>query len=90
MKKHPFDPWSFMFGLFLAVVGLVLLVPATPLVRPQAISALIGIGGPVLVILVGLSFMAPLFRRKPLSIEDLSQPPPPLTDELPPSPLDSL
>lgn len=89
MRRHPFDPWSFAFGLFLAVVGLVLLVPATPFVRPGLISAVIGIGGPVLVILVGLAFMAPLFRKKPEATEAPPLPPE-FADELPPSPLDTL
>lgn len=85
MKRHPFDPWSFIFGLFLSSVGLLLLVPATPFVRPDAISNFMGIGLPALVVVAGLALLAPIFRKKPETV-----PPPPFTDELPPSPLDSL
>ena len=84
MKQHPFDPWSFLFGLFFSAIGLVFLIPATPFVRPQTFTNLIGIGGPILLVLTGLALMAPLLRRKPEPVS----PPPPLTDELPPSPLD--
>jgi hypothetical protein len=84
MKQHPFDPWSFLFGLLFAAIGLVFLVPATPFVRPQMITNLFGIGGPVLLVLAGLALMAPLLRRKPQPVP----PPPPMTDELPQSPLE--
>ena len=88
MKKHPFDPWSFFFGVLIAGIGLLFLASDTLIARPQVVFDAIGIGGPLLVVVAGLALMAPVFRRKTETNDD-STPPvmPDVTDELPPFPL---
>lgn len=88
MKKHPFDPWSFFFGVLIAGIGVLFLASDIFIARPQTIFNTIGIVGPLLVVVAGLALMAPVFRRKSRSKdESLASVDPDVTDEFPPSPL---
>ena len=61
MKSHRFDAISFISGLVVALVGLVFLVPQTPVDLIDAVTSLGAWFWPVLLLAVGLAILVPVF-----------------------------
>ena len=68
MKSHRFDAISFISGLVAALIGLVFLVPQTPLDLIDAVTSLGAWFWPVLLLVVGLAVLVPVFVKR--SAED--------------------
>jgi hypothetical protein len=68
MKSHRFDAISFISGLVTAMVGLVFLVPQTPLDLIDALTSLGAWFWPVLLLVIGLAVLVPVFVTR--SAED--------------------
>jgi len=58
MARHPFDALSFLFGLFFAAVGLVLVVG-----DPARGTIALGWAGPAVAICLGVVILFAAFRR---------------------------
>ena len=91
MKAHPFDPWSFIFGvLFVVVGGTFLLVD-----EPFPLFTILSYGGdwliPIVVMVVGLAILVSTVGRwrrpQPEPVDELEQIPAEVMAELPPDPL---
>ena len=66
MKAHKFDAWSFIGGLVLFVVGLLVLLPdTTALLEIQQLSLFFDLILPVLALVVGVALVVPALRRRP-------------------------
>jgi hypothetical protein len=63
MKQHPLDPWSLIGGGFLALVGLLFLIPAQPFDITDGFREFFGWAFPVLVVAGGLALIGPALRR---------------------------
>jgi hypothetical protein len=63
MKQHPLDPWSLIGGGFLALVGLLFLIPAQPFDITDGFREFFGWAFPVLVVAAGLALIGPALRR---------------------------
>ncbi|CAN5128694.1 hypothetical protein BH18ACT5_BH18ACT5_10280 [soil metagenome] len=74
MKSHRFDPWSFVFGLLIVVVGLFFLTTTTVINLARQIDASLDLGLPILALVIGAALVVPALRR-PKSV------PEPLTPE---------
>ncbi|MGQ0847859.1 MAG: hypothetical protein ACT4OP_01830 [Actinomycetota bacterium] len=91
MKRHTLDPWSLVGGMFLTGLGLAFLLPFQPFGLAQDVRTIFGLVVPALVIVAGFALVAPSLRRRPepetppVTPEELAA-----TEELPPSPLDTL
>jgi cytochrome c-type biogenesis protein CcmH/NrfF len=73
MKRHAFDPWSLIGGVFLAAIGGIFLIPAQPLNFSNQFTEVLAWAGPVVIVLVGVALIVPALKRR--------QPPPePPTD----------
>jgi hypothetical protein len=68
MKSHRFDAISFISGLVAALIGLVFLVPQTPLDLIDAVTSLGSWFWPVLLLVIGLAVLVPVFVKR--SAED--------------------
>jgi hypothetical protein len=64
MKSHRFDAISFISGLVVALVGLVFLVPQTPVDLIDAVTSLGAWFWPVLLLAIGLAVLVPVFVTK--------------------------
>jgi H+/Cl- antiporter ClcA len=64
MKSHKFDAISFISGLVVALVGLVFLVPQTPVDLIDAVTSLGAWFWPVLLLAIGLAILVPVFLRQ--------------------------
>ena len=64
MKSHRFDAISFISGLVVALVGLVFLVPQTPVDLIDAVTSLGAWFWPVLLLAVGLAVLVPVFLTR--------------------------
>ncbi|MGH8926079.1 MAG: hypothetical protein ACRDWA_15800 [Acidimicrobiia bacterium] len=65
MKAHKFDAWSFVGGLVLVSVGLlVLLADTTTLLEIQQLSLFFDLILPVLALIVGVALVVPGLRRR--------------------------
>jgi hypothetical protein len=64
MKSHRFDAISFISGLVVALVGLVFLVPQTPVDLIDAVTSLGAWFWPVLLLAIGLAILVPVFLRQ--------------------------
>jgi hypothetical protein len=63
MKQHSLDPWSLIGGGFLALVGLLFLIPAQPFDITDGFREFFGWAFPVLVVAAGLALIGPALRR---------------------------
>lgn len=64
MKSHGFDAISFFSGLVIALLGLVFLIPQTPV---DVIDALTSLGSwfwPAVLLLLGIGVLIPVFLPK--------------------------
>jgi hypothetical protein len=65
VKAHKFDAWSFVAGLVLIVVGLLILLPnTTTLLEFQQLSLFFDLILPVLALVVGVALVVPAIRRR--------------------------
>jgi len=64
MKPHRFDAISFISGLVATVVGLVFLVPQTPVDLIDAVTSLGAWFWPVLLLVVGIAILVPVFMTR--------------------------
>jgi len=64
MKTHRFDAISFISGLVATVVGLVFLVPQTPVDLIDAVTSLGAWFWPVLLLVVGIAILVPVFMTR--------------------------
>jgi hypothetical protein len=64
MKSHRFDAISFISGLVAALVGLVFLVPQTPLDLLDAVTSLGAWFWPVLLLVIGIAILVPVFMSR--------------------------
>ena len=69
MNRHPLDPWSLIFGLFLSVLGIAFLVPAEPISFTNGLTELLGWAVPLLVVLAGVALILPTLRRRSAAAE---------------------
>ena len=63
MKSHKFDAISFISGLVAALVGLVFLVPQTPVDLIDAVTSLGAWFWPVLLLAIGIAVLVPVMAR---------------------------
>ncbi len=64
MKSHRFDAISFISGLVVALVGLVFLVPQTPIDLIDAVTSLGAWFWPVLLLAIGIAILVPVFLTR--------------------------
>ena len=64
MKSHRFDAISFISGLVVALVGLVFLVPQTPVDLIDAVTSLGAWFWPVLLLAIGVAILVPVFLTR--------------------------
>ena len=64
MKSHRFDAISFISGLVVALVGLVFLVPQTPVDLIDAVTSLGAWFWPVLLLGIGIAILVPVFLTR--------------------------
>jgi len=64
MKTHRFDAISFISGVVATVVGLVFLVPQTPVDLIDAVTSLGAWFWPVLLLAIGIAILVPVFMTR--------------------------
>ncbi|MGH8873363.1 MAG: hypothetical protein ACRDWS_15490 [Acidimicrobiia bacterium] len=64
MKSHRFDAISFFSGLVIALLGLVFLIPQTPVDIIDALTRLGSWFWPAVLLLVGIGVLIPVFLPK--------------------------
>lgn len=68
MKLHRFDPWSFVSGLVLIVIGLFFLTTTNPIDLANRLDAAFDLGLPILALVIGAALVIPAVRRpKPVA-----------------------
>ena len=72
MKSHRFDGVSFISGLVAALVGLVFLVPQTPVDLIDAVTSLGAWFWPVLLLVIGLAVLIPVFVTRSAEDEEVT------------------
>jgi hypothetical protein len=72
MKTHRFDAISFISGVVATVVGLVFLVPQTPVDLIDAVTSLGAWFWPVLLLVVGIAILVPVFMTRSGQDEEAS------------------
>ena len=72
MKSHRFDAISFISGLVAALIGLVFLVPQTPLDLIDAVTSLGSWFWPVLLLVIGLAVLVPVFVNRSAEDEEFA------------------
>ena len=84
MKSHRFDAISFISGLVAALVGLVFLVPQTPIDLIDAVTSLGAWFWPVLLLAIGIAILVPVFMARGRSEDEAraSLPVPERSDDL--------
>ena len=83
MKSHRFDAISFISGVVAVVVGLVFLVPQTPVDLIDAVTSLGAWFWPVLLLVIGLAVLVPVFVTRSGDDEETAPVPVPSSgDEL--------
>ena len=70
MRSHRFDAISFISGLVVALVGLVFLVPQTPVDLIDAVTSLGAWFWPVLLLGIGVAILVPVFMARSREEED--------------------
>ena len=83
MKSHRFDAISFISGLVVALVGLVFLVPQTPVDLIDAVTSLGAWFWPVLLLAIGIAILVPVFLTRSDEKDDFA--PVPASGGTPPS-----
>lgn len=63
MKSHRFDPWSFIFGLIITVVGLFFLTTTDAFNLAGRLDAVVDLGLPILALVIGAALVVPALRR---------------------------
>ena len=84
MKSHRFDAISFISGLVVALVGLVFLVPQTPVDLIDAVTSLGAWFWPVLLLAIGIAILVPVFLTRGDENEEARSAPSPPPAVLPP------
>jgi hypothetical protein len=69
MKPHRFDAISFISGIVAVVLGLVFLIPQTPVDLIDAITSLGAWFWPALLVVVGIAILVPVFASRPAEEE---------------------
>jgi len=64
MERHRFDALSFAFGLIYALIGLIFLIPNTPLGLVDLFTASLRWVWPAAILLIGATILVPLLRRR--------------------------
>jgi uncharacterized membrane protein HdeD (DUF308 family) len=64
MKPHRFDAISFISGVVAVVLGLVFLIPQTPVDLIDAITSLGAWFWPALLVVVGIAILVPVFAYR--------------------------
>lgn len=64
MERHRFDPLSFSFGIIYSVVGILFLLPATPMDLVPLVTESARWVWPLVVVGLGVAIIAPLARRR--------------------------
>jgi hypothetical protein len=64
MKPHKFDAISFISGVVAVVLGLVFLIPQTPVDLIDAITSLGAWFWPALLVVVGIAILVPVFASR--------------------------
>jgi hypothetical protein len=64
MKPHRFDAISFISGVVAVVLGLVFLIPQTPVDLIDAITSLGAWFWPALLVVVGIAILVPVFASR--------------------------
>jgi hypothetical protein len=64
MKTHRFDPISFVAGLVITLIGLLFLIPNTPVDVVEAITHLGNWFWPLLLMVIGIAILVPVFIPK--------------------------
>jgi uncharacterized membrane protein HdeD (DUF308 family) len=64
MKPHRFDAISFISGVVSVVLGLVFLIPQTPVDLIDAITSLGAWFWPALLVVVGIAILVPVFASR--------------------------
>jgi len=72
MKTHRFDAISFISGVVATVVGLVFLVPQTPVDLIDAVTSLGAWFWPVLLLAIGIAILVPVFMTRSGQDEEAS------------------
>ena len=85
MKSHRFDAISFISGLVVALVGLVFLVPQTPVDLIDAVTSLGAWFWPVLLLAIGIAILVPVFMTRRDENEEEEFAPLPASGGTPPS-----
>lgn len=62
MKSHRFDPLSFSFGVIYTLIGLLFLIPATPVELVPFITESTRWVWPLVVVGLGIAILVPLVR----------------------------
>lgn len=62
MKSHRFDPLSFSFGVIYTLIGLLFLIPATPVELVPFITESTQWVWPLVVVGLGIAILVPLVR----------------------------
>lgn len=65
MKAHRFDAWSFVGGLVLVTVGLLILIPDTTDLLAVRFDTFFDFVLPVLALVIGAAMVIPAIRRPP-------------------------
>lgn len=63
MKTHRFDPWSFISGLVLVVIGLFFLTTTNLVDLVNRLDAVFDLGLPILALVIGAALVVPALRR---------------------------
>jgi hypothetical protein len=64
MKPHRFDAISFISGVVAVVLGLVFLIPQTPVDLIDAVTSLGAWFWPALLVVVGIAILVPVFASR--------------------------
>lgn len=73
MKTHRFDAISFFSGLVIALLGLVFLIPQTPVDIVDALTDLGSWFWPAVLLVIGIAVLIPVFLPKEAEEEDLEE-----------------
>lgn len=74
MKSHRFDAISFISGLVATLVGLVFLVPQTPVDLIDAVTSLGAWFWPVLLLAIGIAVLVPVFMTRGRTEDEVRAP----------------
>jgi hypothetical protein len=64
MKSHRFDAISFVSGLVITLLGLIFLIPQTPVDIVDALTSLGSWFWPTILLVIGIAILVPVFLPK--------------------------